>query len=104
MPPHSSRTIIMSQPAMTSGRRLDEAPSAGKVRTGRRLQNRSSSLRMRKELDLFCNLRPVRTLPALGASSSLRPEVIAGCDMMIVRELCGGIYFAKPRGRETIGD
>ena len=59
-------------------------------------------LRMRKELDLFCNLRPVRTLPALGASSSLRPEVIADCDMMIVRELCGGIYFGKPRGREKL--
>jgi len=59
-------------------------------------------LRMRKELDLFCNLRPVRTLPALGASSTLRPEVIAGCDMMIVRELCGGIYFGEPRGREKL--
>jgi 3-isopropylmalate dehydrogenase len=59
-------------------------------------------LRIRKDLDLFCNLRPVRTLPALGASSTLRPEVIAGCDMMIVRELCGGIYFGEPRGREKL--
>jgi 3-isopropylmalate dehydrogenase len=61
-------------------------------------------LRMRKDLDLFCNLRPVRTIPALSGSSTLRPEVIEGCDMMIVRELCGGIYFSKPRGREKLAD
>jgi 3-isopropylmalate dehydrogenase len=61
-------------------------------------------LRMRKELDLFCNLRPVRTLPALSASSTLRPDVIEGCDMMLVRELCGGIYFGTPRGRDKLAD
>jgi len=61
-------------------------------------------LRMRKELDLFCNLRPVRTLPALAASSTLRPDVVEGCDMILVRELCGGIYFGTPRGREKLAD
>ncbi|MGA3342548.1 MAG: 3-isopropylmalate dehydrogenase [Methylocella sp.] len=61
-------------------------------------------LRMRKELDLFYNLRPVRTLPALSTSSTLRPDVIEGCDMMLVRELCGGIYFGTPRGRDKLAD
>jgi len=59
-------------------------------------------LRIRKELDLFCNLRPVRTLSALAASSTLRPGVITGCDMVIVRELCGGIYFGEPRSRKKL--
>jgi 3-isopropylmalate dehydrogenase len=59
-------------------------------------------LRMRRELDLFTNLRPVRTLKALADTSTLRPEVIDGCDMMIVRELCGGIYFGTPRGIEQL--
>jgi 3-isopropylmalate dehydrogenase len=61
-------------------------------------------LRIRKDLDLFFNLRPVRTLPALSAASSLRAEVIDGCDMMIVRELCGGIYFGEPRGRNKLNN
>jgi 3-isopropylmalate dehydrogenase len=61
-------------------------------------------LRMRRELDLFTNLRPVRTFKALADTSTLRPEVIEGCDMMIVRELCGGIYFGTPRGIENLPD
>jgi 3-isopropylmalate dehydrogenase len=61
-------------------------------------------LRMRRELDLFTNLRPIRTFKALADTSTLRPEVIEGCDMMIVRELCGGIYFGTPRGIERLPD
>ena len=61
-------------------------------------------LRMRRELDLFTNLRPVRTFKPLANTSTLRPEVIDGCDMMIVRELCGGIYFGTPRGIEQLPD
>ena len=61
-------------------------------------------LRMRKELDLFINLRPVRALPALADTSTLRPEVLAGTDMVLVRELSGGLYFGLPRGIETLPD
>ena len=61
-------------------------------------------LRMRRELDLFINLRPVRALPALASASTLRPEVLAGTDLVLVRELCGGIYFGTPRGIETLAD
>ncbi len=61
-------------------------------------------LRMRKELDLFINLRPVRALAALAGASTLRPEVLAGTDMVLVRELSGGLYFGTPRGIETLPD
>lgn len=61
-------------------------------------------LRLRQELDLFANLRPAFVLPPLVAASSLKPEVISGLDLMFVRELTGGIYFAAPRGLETLAD
>jgi 3-isopropylmalate dehydrogenase len=61
-------------------------------------------LRMRKELDLFINLRPVRAIKALAAASTLRPDVLAGTDMVLVRELAGGMYFGTPRGIETMAD
>ncbi|HEY4066806.1 MAG TPA: 3-isopropylmalate dehydrogenase [Burkholderiaceae bacterium] len=61
-------------------------------------------LRMRKELDLFINLRPVRAIKALAAASTLRPDVLEGTDMVLVRELAGGLYFGTPRGIETLAD
>ena len=57
-------------------------------------------LRIRKELNLFANLRPALLYPELAAASSLKPEVVAGLDIMIVRELTGDIYFGQPRGIE----
>jgi len=61
-------------------------------------------LRLRKEMDLFANLRPAVCFDALLDASTLKPEVIKGLDMMIVRELTSGIYFGSPRGIETLPD
>jgi 3-isopropylmalate dehydrogenase len=63
---------------------------------------RASLLGLRAELDLFANLRPAILYPQLAAASTLRPEVVSGLDIMIVRELTGGIYFGKPRGVSTL--
>ena len=57
-------------------------------------------LRLRKEMDLFANLRPASVFPALVDASSLKPDLVKGLDIMILRELCGGVYFAEPRGIE----
>ncbi|ESK38271.1 3-isopropylmalate dehydrogenase [Acinetobacter nectaris] len=55
-------------------------------------------LKIRSELNLFANLRPAILYPQLADASSLKPEVVAGLDILIVRELTGGIYFGQPRG------
>ncbi|HKB54999.1 MAG TPA: 3-isopropylmalate dehydrogenase, partial [Ramlibacter sp.] len=62
------------------------------------LRKHDQLIRIRKELDLFTNLRPVKSLKALRDASTLRPEVLDGCDMLLVRELTGGMYFGEPRG------
>ena len=56
-------------------------------------------LRIRKALNLFANLRPAMLYPELAQASSLKPEVVSGLDILIVRELTGDIYFGQPRGR-----
>lgn len=60
-------------------------------------------LRARKELGLFANLRPALVFDALAEASSLKTEIVRGLDILIVRELTGGVYFGEPRGIEDLG-
>lgn len=62
----------------------------------------SGLLALRKELDAFANLRPAVVYPALADASTLKREVVEGADIMVVRELTGGIYFGTPRGIEKL--
>jgi len=74
------------------GPRWDDAPRERRPETG--------LLQLRGALDLFANLRPAVLDPQLADASTLRHERVAGLDLMIVRELTGGVYFAEPRGIE----
>ena len=58
-------------------------------------------LALRSELELFANLRPAMLFPQLAEASTLKPDVVSGLNIMIVRELTGGIYFGQPRGLEV---
>ena len=59
-------------------------------------------LALRQELGLYANLRPVRVYPGLGGMSPLRPELLEGVDLVVVRELTGGLYFGRPQFREQV--
>jgi 3-isopropylmalate dehydrogenase len=61
-------------------------------------------LRLRKDLELFANLRPAICYPALAKSSSLKPEVVEGLDILIIRELTGGVYFGEPKEIIDLGN
>jgi 3-isopropylmalate dehydrogenase len=61
-------------------------------------------LRLRKVMGVYANLRPAICFDALAGSSTLKPEVVSGLDLMIVRELTGGVYFGQPRGVEILAD
>jgi len=72
------------------GPRYDSLPRAMRPEQG--------LLRLRKHFDLFANLRPATVFPELAHASTLRPEIVAGLDILILRELTGDIYFGQPRG------
>ncbi|MFZ0694003.1 MAG: isocitrate/isopropylmalate family dehydrogenase, partial [Alphaproteobacteria bacterium] len=61
-------------------------------------------LRLRKDMALFANLRPALVFDALADASTLKTELVKGLDIMIVRELTGGVYFGEPRGIEKLPD
>ena len=70
----------------------------------RHLRPEKGLLTIRSELDLFGNLRPAIMYPQLAHASSLKPEFVSGLDILIVRDLVGGIYFGEPRGIRTLED
>jgi 3-isopropylmalate dehydrogenase len=84
----SSDAILMGA---VGGPKYDTLPRAMRPEQG--------LLRIRKALNLFANLRPAILYPELAQASSLKPEVVSGLDILIVRELTGDIYFGQPRGR-----
>ena len=70
----------------------------------RELRPEQAILGLRKELNLFANFRPALVYPELVQASTLRPEVVSGLDILIIRELTGDIYFGQPRGIRTLDD
>lgn len=68
------------------------------------LRPEAGLLKIRKDLDLFANLRPAIVFDALIDASTLKPEVVRGLDLLIVRELTGGVYFGEPRGITSLPD
>ena len=70
----------------------------------RPLRPEQAILGLRKHLGLFANLRPALCYPQLTHASSLKPELVAGLDILIIRELTGDIYFGQPRGRRVATD
>ncbi|MDE2502486.1 MAG: 3-isopropylmalate dehydrogenase, partial [Burkholderiales bacterium] len=70
----------------------------------RPLRPEQAILGLRKQLGLFANFRPALCYPQLTHASSLKPELVAGLDILIIRELTGDIYFGQPRGRRSAPD
>ena len=98
--PDATRALARGADAIllgaVGGPQWDALPAADRPERG--------LLAIRADLDLFCNHRPALLFPDLAEASSLRAELVAGLDVLIVRELTGGIYFGEPRGITTNAD
>ncbi len=98
--PEATRLLARQADAIllgaVGGPKWDTLPAAHRPERG--------LLAIRSDLDLFCNLRPAMLYPQLADASSLKPDLVAGLNLLIVRELTGGIYFGEPRGVETSAD
>lgn len=98
--PEATRLLARQADAIllgaVGGPKWDTLPAAQRPERG--------LLAIRSDLDLFCNLRPAMLYPQLAHASSLKSDLVAGLNLLIVRELTGGIYFGEPRGVETSAD
>ena len=79
-------------------------PKWDSLNIDRPLEDRSALSWIRKFLDLYFNLRPVKSLPSLVNHTSFKPEIVKEIDLVVVRELCSGIYYGSPRGIETLAN
>ena len=98
LPPETRAAVVKANAVLLGAvgdPSLDRAP--------RRMRPESGLLALRGLLGVYANLRPVATNPALAFCSPLKPEHLAGVDILIVRELVGGLYYGEPRGREDGG-
>ena len=99
LPPPTLELCLKSHAILfgsVGGPRWDHLPQEQRAERG--------LLRLRKELDLYANLRPARCFPMLVDASPLKRSVVEGTDLMVIRELTGGLYFGEPRGLEKLAD
>ena len=98
--PEATRLLARQADAIilgaVGGPKWDRLPAAKRPERG--------LLAIRSDLDLFCNMRPAMLYAQLADASSLKPDLVAGLNLLIIRELTGGIYFGEPRGVETSAD